>query len=75
MTKRAVVNITNQNEALGKHPGCALTLLGMATAGAGIFLIWIPFIGIPLILIGLGVVVFGILTGIVKTIQEKIKKP
>jgi len=37
-------------------------------------LIWIPFIGIPMILIGLGAVAFGILGGIVKAIQGKVKK-
>jgi len=51
-----------------RNPGCMFTTLGLGTAGCGIWLIWIPFIGIPMIVIGLLIALGGIFSGIVKTV-------
>lgn len=52
-----------------KNPGCMFPVLGMATAGFGILLIWIPIVGIPLILIGLLFILIGCGAGITKIIR------
>ncbi len=41
-------------------------LLGIMCLSFGLFLIWIPFIGLPLLLIGAGAFIAGLIPGLIK---------
>jgi len=54
-----------------KNPGCAFTMLGIGLSSCGIWLIWIPVIGIPIILVGLLIAGFGMISGISRMFSKK----
>jgi len=71
--KASVCPNCHKNLAVAKHPGCAVAILGLGLASCGLWLIWIPFLGIPMILVGLAIVILGFLTGIAGLINKELK--
>jgi len=56
-----------------KHPVRSFLLYGLMMVSFGLFFLWLPFIGIPLILIGLLFLVFGLLGGLGVSIEKLAK--
>lgn len=59
------------NQDIAKHPETMRFILGLFALGPGILLIWIPFIGIPIIVIGLALMLWGALSGISRLTRSK----
>jgi len=72
--KASVCSHCTKDLSAYKHPAATLVGVGVGLSGCGVWLLWIPIIGIPFIIIGLGMALFGLVSGIARSFMKLSKK-